>query len=88
MSDFRNAFPTAIASVGDLITVEREQMRGRIAVTVIALMAAFAVAMIVFVWVKGSTDANVLITGIFTPIIGIVGTVVGFYFGSQDKESK
>lgn len=81
-----NHFPAAFASIDDLVAVHRESMRGRIALAVVGLMVLFALLMILFVWIKGATDADVLVTGIFTPIVGVVGTVVGFYFGSQDKK--
>lgn len=80
-----NAFPTAIASLSDVIAEKRENMRGVLALGVVGLMVVYSLLMVWFVYAKGSTDAETLVTGIFTPIIGIVGTVVGFYFGSQDK---
>ena len=81
-----NNFPTGFASVDDLVTVKRENMRGWIAAGVVGLMVIFSILMIVYVWNAGPDNADVLIQGIFTPIVGIVGTVVGFYFGSQDKQ--
>lgn len=83
-----NTFPTAIDSVSDAIAIERESMRGILAISVVGLLVVFSLLMVAFVWEKGSADADALITGIFTPIVGIVGTVVGFYFGSQSKGAK
>jgi len=81
------SLPTAITSVGDVISIERENMRGRLALMVVGLVVILA---LIIVWVVykhgGGDDAKLLVTGVFTPIIGIAGTVLGFYFGSQQGE--
>lgn len=59
---------------------DREDMRrllgiGVLVITgVIALVAAIAI-------LAGSTDTQILLTGVFTPLVGLSGAVLGFYFG-------
>ena len=79
-----STFPTGI-SVGDIVAVRRETTRSQLALIVIALLSALALAISLFVLIdRGSTQD--LITGVFTPVIGIAGTVLGFYFGSQENK--
>jgi|1186.fasta_scaffold574426_3 hypothetical protein len=77
-----NPFPTGL-QVADVIVVLREGTRSILALIVIGVLSVLALTICVFVLVD---DGNVqdLITGVFTPVIGIGGTVLGFYFGSQE----
>lgn len=36
-----------------------------------------------FIWERGSGDAAQVVSVFLTPIIGLVGTVLGFYFGGS-----
>ena len=80
------AFPTGI-QVGDAIALRREDVRSWLAFIIIGLLAALAIGLVVYAWVNGGGEAmDQLMTGLFAPVIGIAGTVLGFYFGSQDKQ--
>lgn len=65
---------------------DREDMRkwlgiGIIGTTgLIALIAAIAI-------LAGATDSETLLTGVFTPLIGLSGAVMGFYFGGKDARA-
>ncbi|MDQ1739542.1 MAG: hypothetical protein QOE53_1194 [Pseudonocardiales bacterium] len=79
-------FPTAIAAITDDLARQREQMRSWLALLVIGLVFVLALLLVWFIYNHGGgDDAKLLVTGVFTPIIGIAGTVLGFYFGSKDK---
>jgi hypothetical protein len=80
------AFPTGI-HVGDAIALQREDVRSWLAFIIIGLLAVLAIGLVVYAWAEGGGDTvDQLITGLFAPVIGIAGTVLGFYFGSQDKQ--
>ncbi len=87
------AEPSTTASVGTapaLATVaydpsrDRERLRGKLAGWLLALLAAVAigpVVALVFDQINSSTLKDIL-GGVFTPLLGVFGTVTGFYFGS------
>jgi len=77
-------FPTAIATVSDLVILRRESTRTILAFVVVGLVGALAILIAIWVLAKDG-DPQSVITGIFTPIIGIAGTVLGFYFGSKEE---
>lgn len=70
---------------------DRERMRGRIAGWLIGSLVglSFLLVFVSVVMVRPFDREAValLISGIFGPIIGIVGTVVGFYFGQISGRS-
>jgi len=77
-------FATGIAAVSDDIAQQRETMRSGLGVLVVGLVAVMAILLVSFIWANGGgDDAKLLVTGVFTPLIGIAGTVLGFYFGKQ-----
>jgi hypothetical protein len=63
----------------------RENFRGRVALLLMILLAALAAGMVIvtvaLVRPFDRETIGLLIAGIFGPIVGLVGTVVGFYFG-------
>lgn len=65
----------------------REVWRGRLALILMALLSLLAVGLVlVSVFLIRPFDretVSLLIAGIFGPVVGLVGTVVGFYFGQQ-----
>ncbi len=82
------AFPTAIVSISDDIARRRESMRSVLAWMIIGSVMLMAVLITSYLWAQGDPDGTqLLMAGIFTPLIGIAGTVLGFYFGEQSKNS-
>jgi hypothetical protein len=70
----------------------REVWRGWLALVLMALLSLLAIALVtVTVWLVRPFDretVGLLIAGVFGPIIGLVGTVVGFYFGQVSVSGK
>jgi hypothetical protein len=70
----------------------REEWRGWLALTLMALLSVLAVGLVaITVWLVRPLDretVSLLIAGIFGPIVGLVGTVVGFYFGQISVSQK
>ncbi|HEY2638695.1 MAG TPA: hypothetical protein VGI66_02250 [Streptosporangiaceae bacterium] len=70
----------------------REIWRGWLALLLMGLLSLLAIGLVVVtVWfVRPFTmqAASLLIAGIFGPIIGLVGTVVGFYFGQESVSQR
>ena len=66
---------------------DRETARGRIAALLMILLAVlslcFVVVSVALVRPFDRETVGLLISGVFGPVIGIVGTVVGFYFGQS-----
>ncbi len=64
----------------------REKVRTRITylIVVSTLLVAFAGVGFYLGNAKGS---GAMLTGVFTPLIGLAGTVIGFYFGGKDATS-
>ena len=80
-------FATGIASVSDDIAEQREAMRSGLGWLIMGLVAVMAILLVSFIWANGGgDDAKLLVTGVFTPLIGIAGTVLGFYFGKQASD--
>lgn len=69
---------------------QREKIRGRIAQALIVLLfLVITAAFLVFVLrPKEFENLDNLLTIIFAPIIGLIGTVLGFYFGSESSETR
>jgi hypothetical protein len=66
---------------------DREKVRGWIAGALIALLIGFISLLclaIVFGIVKVA-DLDKIVATVLTPIMGIVGTVIGFYFGEKSR---
>ncbi|HLM03891.1 MAG TPA: hypothetical protein VK402_01740 [Blastococcus sp.] len=77
-----NPFPTGLG-VGEAVALRRENTRSVLALIVIGVLSVLALTIAVFVLVQRGHVQD-LMTGVFTPVIGIAGTVLGFYFGSQE----
>jgi uncharacterized membrane protein (DUF4010 family) len=79
-----NPFPSAVIGVGDQIVLRRERTRTWLAWAVIGLLALDIVLIMVWFFANHASKDGLqaLLTGLFTPIVGLAGTVLGFYFGS------
>lgn len=78
-------------TIADLISAKstpeetRETVRGRIAIALLTMLGFLLLAAFFSVWFGWATtaDTETLLTILFTPVIGLVGAVTGFYYGSQ-----
>lgn len=64
---------------------QQEQVRGRIAEGLAAMLAVIILFAFVTLWVYSSTFADLekLMTIVFGPVIALVGTAIGYYFGGK-----
>jgi hypothetical protein len=63
---------------------DRERLRGTLAKLLLALLAVVAigpVAALIFSQIDGAALKDIL-AGVFTPLLGVFGTITGFYFGN------
>lgn len=62
----------------------REKVRSQIAILLIVLLfLTVFFSFCIFVYDADRAEVKDLLALIFTPLVGIVGTVLGFYFGSE-----
>jgi hypothetical protein len=65
---------------------ERENIRGKIAMQLLWLMGGMMLCillLLVFGVISGVDDVLKLIGGLLTPVVGLFGAVMGFYFGEK-----
>ncbi len=65
---------------------DREDMRKWLGIGILGATGAIAFIAAVAI-LAGSTDGELLLTGVFTPLVGLSGAVLGFYFGGG-KDAK
>lgn len=74
------------------IEQRREMWRGWLALLLMLLLAILAIGLVAvavsLVRPFNTQAVSLLIAGIFGPVVGLVGTVVGFYFGQVSASSK
>lgn len=67
----------------------QENARGRLATILMTLLVALTLALVIVAVVLvrpfNTETLGLLISGLLGPIVGIVGTVVGFYFGQASR---
>ena len=68
----------------------REWVRGGIAIALLATLLGTIGAAFWTLWHVKPTADNLkdLLTILYAPLIGIIGTALGFYFGSSEKREK
>src|SRR5690242_6823145 len=71
--------------MSDPIMMKREQTRTWLAYGITGLVGAVAVTLTIWGLVRNS-PLTALLTGVFTPLIGIAGTVIGFYFAEEKQQ--
>lgn len=64
-------------------TETRENFRGTIALGLIALMALTVIVALVWRHPDRSKELHDLLALVFGPLVALVGTATGYYFGSQ-----
>ena len=74
-------------SIGDKIAEAREKMRGWLAIGLVTLLALLDAA-ILYLAVAKVTPFNhdlldILLAGVVNPVVVLVGTMLGFYFGEK-----
>lgn len=64
---------------------QQEQVRGRIAEGLTAMLALIILLAFLTLWVFSSAFADLekLMTIVFGPVIALVGTAIGYYFGGK-----
>ena len=68
----------------------RENTRGRIALLLIALLALVVIGVLVLTYLRtlgyggAATDIKELVTLLLSPLVALVGSVTGFYFGGHE----
>jgi hypothetical protein len=63
----------------------REAVRGAIALALIVILAIIVILPLVLLWIhpERANDIHDLLSFLFTPVVALVGSATGFYFGSQ-----
>jgi hypothetical protein len=81
-------WPSFIVGISDPIMEKRERTRSWLAYGATGLVGVIALTLVSWAFVRnGPFDA--VVTGVFTPLIGIAGTVIGFYFaGEREQQAK
>lgn len=71
------------------LTREQEKVRGRIAEGLLMLLAVIVLFAFLTLWIYSTTfvDLEKLMTIIFAPVITLVGTATGYYFGNKTSQS-
>jgi len=77
-------WPSFIVSMSDPIMVRREWTRTWLAYGVTGLVGAVTIILIVWGFARNA-PLNTLLAGVFTPLIGIAGTIIGFYFAGEKE---
>jgi hypothetical protein len=69
------------------VLILRERARGLVAVLLLALLSVVIVLLLSFVAAEliAIADARTLFELAVAPLVGLVGTVVGFYFGTATE---
>jgi len=75
------------SSLPEEIELDREEARELIAKVLIATLVAIVVGSFATLWFKLApmTDLKMLLEIVFTPIIGVIGTILGFYYGARTR---
>lgn len=82
-----SGLPTFIVGYSDPIELQREVTRSWLASGLIALLAAVCLMIVIFAFNSGSKEiTDQIMNGILSPLVAIVGSVVGFYFGARSKD--
>jgi hypothetical protein len=75
-------WPSFIEHISDPVRIRREETRTWLAYASIALIAAVSITMTIWSLAR-NVSIDSLVAGVFTPLIGITGTIIGFYFAGE-----
>src|SRR5215475_10279199 len=88
--DFTGETPITLPqgpTVGERVILRRELVRGWLAAALVGLLVLVDAAILILATLKiHPFDRDVLallLTGLLNPVIALVGTVLGFYFGEK-----
>jgi len=74
-------------TIGERITLRRESARGWLAAALVGLLVLVDAVLLILATLKiHPFDRDVLallLTGLLNPVVALVGTVLGFYFGEK-----
>ena len=72
------------------IAREQEKVRGLVAQALIVLLAVIILFAFITLWTYSSTfdDLEKLLTIVFGPVIALVGTAIGYYFGGKTAQNE
>ncbi len=72
------------------IAKEQEKVRGLIAQALTLLLAVIILFAFITLWTSSSTfgDLEKLLTIVFGPVIALVGTAIGYYFGGKTAQNE
>ena len=86
-SHWPHSFPTGLTT-GQVVRLRRENVRSNLAYIVIGMLVLLVAAVVTLAaWKGAGDDTKLVIAGVLTPVIGIAGTVLGFYFGAETQKS-
>ncbi|MGH6662554.1 MAG: hypothetical protein ACREB6_13525 [Rhodospirillales bacterium] len=66
---------------------DRERLRGVIAIIIVGLLVGIVIFSFVTLWFKwvAVTDLKSVLELVLSPIVALVGSVTGFYYGGRSK---
>lgn len=66
---------------------DREKMRGRIAIALLGLLGGVIIGTFLTLWLKWAATDDLLkvLNVVFGSLLGLVGAVTGFYYGSASR---
>jgi len=89
VADFTEEVATAVPpdpSLGDTIAKGRELVRGSLAFMLVGLLVLLDASILLLALKVHPFDRDLLallLTGVLNPIVALVGTMLGFYFGEK-----
>jgi hypothetical protein len=75
-----------LPAVGQTQTAIRERVRTRVTYAVVAVTLALG-GVLTGAYLAQLQNVKLAISGVFTPLLGVAGVIIGFYFGGKDSTS-
>ena len=68
-------------------TRDRERVRGGLAIGLLSVFSLLVMACLIMIWSTGRRDdVAVYLNLVLNPMVALVGTTLGFYFGGQQTK--